>query len=214
MRYKGVLFDLDGTIVDTTDLIIHTFQHTFKEVLGIEVSRADVIKDWGLPLYDTMKSYDTERAQYLTDFYREYNAIKHDELIKPIKNVASTLQELHNMGVVCAVVTTKLSSVAQRGLDIFNLQKYMQDVIGSDKCQHHKPHPEPVLRGLKSLNLPADDCLMVGDSPYDLLSANYAGVKSIGVSWSIFPLEKLIKEGNPCCMIDDIKEILPIVKGE
>ena len=215
LAIKGILFDLDGTLVDTTGLIIDSFHYTIEMVLGRTTSQEEILSYWGMTLRDSMYAYSPEKREELIQVYRHYNETMHDKLIKPFPKVQETLHELSQLGIKCAIVTSKMTHTAKRGLEIFNLHTYVEDIIGMDKCQHHKPHPEPVLNGLAALNLAAHECLMVGDSVQDLQAAHNAGVPAVGVAWSLlYPSGTLTSQAQPDYIIQNMPDLLKIIKGE
>lgn len=116
-----------------------------------------------------MENYvDKNQVETLCAVYREFNLKYHDELIKPFPGVKETLSVLQQRGIKMAVVTSKKVPMAKRGLQCMGLETYIEAVIGCDICQHHKPHPEPMEKALSALKLKAEECLCIGDSPFDL----------------------------------------------
>lgn len=212
MNYKGILFDLDGTLLDTSGLIIHTFEYAFEKVLNRKISRAEILRYWGVPLADAMQELSPEHWEELLSVYREYNVTKHDELVMPFPDVNQTLHQLTQAGIKCAVVSSKLATVVKQGLRLYNMDEYFVEVIGAEHCTQHKPHPEPVLRGLAALNMGAQECIMVGDTEFDILSAQAAGVRSVAVSWSLLYPQPLLERVKPDYIIHNMSEILEIVK--
>lgn len=209
MGYKGILFDLDGTLLDTTDLIIKSFQHTVKAHYDREVDVDLVLRYFGKPLRAAMEVIGPEKVDELIQTYREYNLIHHDSLAKSFAGVAEVIQELFNQGLLMAIVTSKTQATAIRGLKLFDMDKYFPVIIGCEQSTNHKPHPEPVLVALAELGLTADECLMVGDSPADLASGKAAGTKTAAVSWTVLPMESLLAE-NPDYVLDTLADLLPL----
>lgn len=209
MGFKGVLFDLDGTLLDTTDLIIKSFQHTIRVHYNRPVDLEIVRAYFGQPLRAALEVLGPDDVDDLIQTYREFNLLHHDELAKSFAGVAETVQELYNAGVLLAVVTSKSQTTAIRGLKLFDMDKYFPVVIGSEQCQNHKPHPEPVQLALAELGLTAGECLMVGDSPADIASARAAGVKTAAVRWTELPIETLLVE-HPDFVLTTMAELLPI----
>lgn len=212
MRYKGILFDLDGTLLDTSALIIQTFQYSFAKVVNKQISRADILNYWGVPLSTAMQELEPDNWQELLRVYREYNTTVHDQLVQPYPLVKETLQELHNQGIKCAVVSSKLSPVVKQGLKLYGLEGYFVDIIGAEHCTQHKPYPEPVLKGLAALNLTAPECLMVGDTEFDILAAQNAAMHSVAVAWSLLYPQPLLSRTQPTYIIDTMPELLKIIK--
>ena len=110
------------------------------------------------------------------------------------------------------VVTSKTEKTAWRGLRLFHLDGYIQHVVGIESTQQHKPHPEPVEKGLAHLGLPASACLMVGDSPADIASGHAAGLKTAAVSWTLVPWENL-EASKPDHVLQTINDLVFLVTG-
>lgn len=213
MTIKAILFDLDGTLINTTNLIIKSFQHTIRVHYNKEVDVNDVIAYFGKPLREAMEYLGADKVDELISTYREFNHKYHDELTTEYEGVKDTIQTLFNDGIKLAVVTSKMSTTARRGLRLFNMDKFFTVIIGVDECTMHKPHPEPVLNAMKRLNVKSQDCLMIGDSPFDLISAKKAGVKTAAVRWTEVPWEQILAE-KPDYVLDTMKDLLNIVNGE
>lgn len=168
MRYKGILFDLDGTLLDTNDLIIKSFQHTIAVHYKREVDIDIVRTFFGKTAREALEFLGPDKVEEMTKTFREYQNIHHDQLAKIFAGVAEVIQELYNSGVFLGIVTSKKYDTAMRGLKLFDMDKYFSVVIGADQCQNTKPHPEPVQLALNKLGLAPQNCLMVGDSPFDI----------------------------------------------
>jgi pyrophosphatase PpaX len=203
------LFDLDGTLLDTNTLIVNSFKHTFRYHYQKEISTEEIYEYFGKTLRAAMENLGPDMVDDLIKTYREYNLAHHDELTIAFAGVVEVIQILYNEGILLAVVTSKTHNTALRGLKLFNLDKYFRTIIGVEQCQYHKPHPEPVLTALNHLGLVPNDCLMIGDSPADLISAKSAGVKTAAVQWSRIPFEHLIRQ-NPDYILETIYDLLSI----
>ncbi|CQR74527.1 Pyrophosphatase PpaX [Sporomusa ovata DSM 2662] len=213
MRFKGILFDLDGTLIDTSNLIVRSFQHTFIQHYGRALTPQEVYAFFGKPLRDAMEHYGPDKVDELITTYRDFNLTYHDELTTGFASVPETMQKLYNNGILLAIVTSKSKSTAIRGLKLFAMDKYFSVVIGHEECQKHKPHPEPVLRALEQIKLAPAECLMVGDSPFDLASARAAGVKTAAVRWTQIAWHQLLAE-QPDYVLTTIEDLLTICNIE
>lgn len=209
MTYKGLLFDLDGTLLDTTTLIVNSFKHTFRYHYNKELDTNDIYEYFGKTLRVAMENFGPDKVEELIKTYREYNLAHHDELTAAFTGVAEVIQQLYSEGILLAIVTSKTHATALRGLKLFNLDKYFHTIIGVEQCLHHKPDPEPVITAINSLGLSPDDCLMIGDSPADLKSAQSANVKTAAVRWTKVPWE-LLKKQKPDYVLTTIYDLLPI----
>jgi pyrophosphatase PpaX len=192
---KGILFDLDGTLIDTNELIISSYRYTLKSQLRLEVSREEIIGYFGEPLMITLGRYcSAEQLPQLVKCYREYNLARHDTLTKSFPGVREALQLLKSRGLLIAVVTSKMRDTAQKGLALLNLLEHIDVLVGFEDTAKHKPDPGPVQKALEYLALDPSQVLMVGDSPYDVRSAHGAGVRCGVVEYSIFERGQLEKE--------------------
>lgn len=190
---RCALFDLDGTLIDTNGLIIDSFQHVFRSRLGLELAARDITPFFGEPLPRTIARWaPPERVPALVDAYRAYNHEMHDVLTRPIAGVGEMLRALKAAGLKLGVTTSKMTPTALRGLRLFGLEGYFDAIVGMDQTTRHKPEPEPVLTTLERMGeAPGIDCLMVGDSPFDLLAGRAAGVRTVAVAWSALSSDRL-----------------------
>ncbi|OXM85020.1 pyrophosphatase PpaX [Paenibacillus rigui] len=208
---QTVLFDLDGTIIDTNELIIQSFLHTFEGVTPEPVTREHIIPNMGRPLVEQMQ-YFTGRTEVedLVQKYRAFNVGKHDDLVTEFPRVKETVAQLHAAGIKLGIVTSKVRLTSLMGLKLCGLSDYFQTIVSVDDVQKAKPDPEGIRKAMKELGSSPETTLMVGDSHYDIDAAHNAGVQSAGVAWSMKGIEYL-KSYNPTYIIDDITELLPIV---
>ena len=213
MQIKGILFDFDGTIANTIDLIIATFEHTCQEVLGFTPEREKIVATFGLPLPEAMiaLSGKPELVETMRDAYREYNNAHHDDMIRPIPGVQETLEHLKAQGIKLAVVTSKKPPMLRRGLDCLQLTPYFDATVALGDTKESKPHPAPMLAACAKLGLQPEECLCVGDSPFDLQSGRSAGAKTVAVRYTAFGWEKLLEEGRPDFVIARPQELLELV---
>ncbi|WP_281890798.1 pyrophosphatase PpaX [Paenibacillus sp. YYML68] len=213
---RTVLFDLDGTILDTNELIIQSFIHTFDGVTPEPVTRDHIIPNMGRPLQEQMMYFTGRSRDQVDDLvtkYREYNIRRHDELVQAFPYVAETLHTLREAGVKLGVVTSKMRRTTDMGLKLTGILDYFGSVITVDDVERAKPDPEGIFKAIAELGGKPEETLMVGDSHYDLEAAHNAGVACVGVSWSLKGLEYL-RQYNPTYLIDDMRELLPIVGVE
>ncbi len=213
MKYKTLLFDLDGTIINTNELIINSFLYTLDRYFPGKYNRELLIPHLGKTLYEQMESFgDKKIAEEMVQVYREHNLRTHDDMVKEFPYVKEVLHDLYSLGHTMGIVTTKMKSTALMGLKLFELDKLMSTVIGYEDTKQHKPDPAPIHLAIERLEADPKTTLMVGDSQYDIEAANIAGITSIGVGWSLKGRE-FINQFNPDYMIDDMRELIPIVRG-
>lgn len=208
----AVLFDLDGTLIDTYDLILVTFRHATREVLGRTIPDEELMAKVGQPLATQMWDFtdDASVQQELVAAYREYNARVHGDLIKLFPGTVDMLERLKDAGVPLGVVTSKRHVSAVQGLASFNLEHYFDFLIGSDDWPEHKPHPGPVAHGCDRLGLAHEQVLYVGDSPFDIQSGNAAGCATAAVLWGMFPQGVLAAE-HPTYVCANQCELAPLL---
>ncbi|MDR1183312.1 MAG: HAD-IA family hydrolase [Coriobacteriales bacterium] len=192
---KAILFDLDGTLLDTKELILASFRYATREVLGEQLPDEVILPYIGIPLIYQMQAIAAEHADRLLEVYREHNARTHDELIRYFEGTREMLNELSAEGRRLAVVTSKRNESALHGLAHFDLLEYFEFVIGSDDTAVHKPEPEPLLLAAKRLGLAPDTCIYVGDSPFDMQAARAAGILAVAALWGMFSREQLWEAG-------------------
>lgn len=211
MMIRNVLFDLDGTIVDTNELILESFLHVLNDKLAMEITRDQLIPKMGGPLVDQFQYFTgrTNVDQQVAD-YRKYNLKRHDEMVSVFPYVNDVVQAFSHQGIKMGVVTTKVRDTTNRVLQMFDLLPFMQTVITLDDVKHAKPHPEPVQRAMTELQADPKETVMVGDSSFDIVSAQQAGAWSAGVAWSLKGSAALTVY-NPDWMLNDMRDLYDIV---
>jgi pyrophosphatase PpaX len=212
MNINTILFDLDGTLIDTNELIISSFLHTLNKFYPNKYQREDVLPFMGPPLYETFVEIDKERVQELIDTYREYNIANHDLLVKEFEGVFETVQWLKQQGYKLAIVTTKMSNVVMMGLKLTKLDPFFDVVVAIDHVTNPKPHPEPIEKALQQLNAKPEEALMVGDNHHDILAGKHAGTKTAGVAWSVKGREHLAQY-EPDFMLGKMSDLKDILGG-
>ncbi len=203
---KAVLFDLDGTLLDTIELILTSFRHATTTVLGEALPDAVLLKNVGVPLAVQMREFDELRAEELLAVYRAHNGEIHDEYVKCYPEVPETLHELADRGMPMGVVTSKSRLVAERGLAITGLAEMFDAVITCDDTERHKPDPEPLLSCARALGVDLRYCVYVGDSPHDVRAARAGGAVPVAVTWGVSSAADLRAEG-PVAVIDRMGQL-------
>jgi pyrophosphatase PpaX len=190
VRFPVVLFDFDGTIVDSGAIILASFRHASREVLGEEVPDLQVrAMLGGASLHEQMAAIAPTRVEELVAAYRRHNAPLHDEL-ECCAGMLDVLDRLHAEGRRLGIVTAKRHETVELAFARLPLRDYFEVIVGADDTERHKPDPEPILFALERLGARAEDAAYVGDSPFDVGAARAAGVHAIGVTWGgIHPLE-------------------------
>lgn len=190
---QGVLFDNDGTLVDTYDLILRSFNHATQTVLGHTLPASVVMEKVGQQLVTQIADFSDDPAerQAIWDAYQDFNRAHHDSEVQLFPGVKPVLEELRDAGFALGVVTSKRHVLCQRGLDVTGIADYFSCLIGKEDCPTFKPAPGPVLAGATALGLDPSCCLYIGDSPYDLQSGTAAGTRTMAALWGMFAPEEL-----------------------
>jgi len=191
--YQTVLFDLDGTLIDSVDLIVDSYLHTFT-VHGLpRLSRDEILAGIGTPLRAVFSNFSEDDADITAWIatYREFNLAHHDQRVRAFPGVVDMVLALKRAGRRLALVTSKNRKGAIRGLELVGLGDAMEVIVGSDDVERPKPHPEPVERALAALGMPAESCVFVGDSHHDIHAGRSAGTWTAGVTWGPFAREQL-----------------------
>ncbi|KQO18935.1 pyrophosphatase [Paenibacillus sp. Leaf72] len=202
-----MLFDLDGTIIDTNELIIRSFLDALQGVVPADFSREHIIPSMGQPLTMQMQQFSgLEDVTHLVAAYREVNLRLHDEYVKPFDYVVEVIRNLHEQGIQIGIVTTKMRLTTERGLKYVGLSDYIDTIVTIDDVTNPKPHPEPVSMAIAALGADPATTLMLGDSSVDILSAEAAGALPVGVAWSMKG-SQLLRDSGAQYVIDDMREL-------
>jgi pyrophosphatase PpaX len=206
---EAVLFDLDGTLIDTVALILASMRHATAAVLGEALPDDVLLHNVGVPLRVQMGEFSAERAEELLAAYRAHNALVHDELVAEYPGTEEGLESLRSGGYRLAVVTSKSREVAMRGLSAFDLQGYFETVVGYEDTAIHKPEPEPLLEAARRLGVSIGSCAYVGDSPHDMNAALAAGAVPVAALWG--PFRERVTEPGPAAGIESVGELAELL---
>ena len=210
-----VIFDFDGTLADTKENIILTFQMTMKE-LGVEIkSRQECAATIGLTLEDAFKvlypGMAAEKYVLLRDTYRRIFKENRKILVPGLfPEVMETLEELQRRGYLMSIASSRQSPSLQSFLEDMKIAHLFEYAVGGDNVEHPKPAPDAVLQILRHYNLSAEEAFVVGDMPFDINMATNAGVKSCGVTWGNADAAQL-KESGANYIIDKMSQLLEIL---
>lgn len=202
---KAVLFDFDGTLINTNDLIFESYRIAFRTVLKREPTTEEMLKFYGRPLRASMMEY-TDAAERLCDVYRKFNDENHDKMVMEFPGVREGVVELKKKGYSLGIVTSKRLHMVERGLKIIKLDGFFDTIVTPDDTQKAKPDPEPVLCGCGKLGVIPKDAIYVGDSVFDMESAKRAGTKLCAVEYSLTPKSQLLTF-SPEFFVDSIKTL-------
>jgi len=205
-----VLFDLDGTIVDTNELIIQSFMHALKGVAPDSFGREHIIPGMGQPLTMQLRHFSgRDNIEDLAQAYRAYNLLRHDEMVSLFPGVAEVIPVLRGAGIRLGIVTTKMRATTIRALELLGLFPHMETIVSLDDVEQAKPHPEPVAKAIAALGAEPAATLMVGDSAVDMQSAIAAGAVPVGVAWSLKGADNLFEAGA-AHMLYEMKDLLTL----
>jgi len=192
---EAVLFDLDGTLIDTVALILDSFRYTTRIVFGEALPDEELMAGVGKPLIRQMTEFAPDRAEELVRVYREYNAARHDEMVAEYPGTEAVLAHIDALGLPMAVVTSKGVPMTLRGIRRFGLERYFRVVVTADDVPLHKPDPYPLRHAAELLGLDIERCAYVGDSPHDMEAARAAGCVAIAALWGAFPTHAVLAPG-------------------
>jgi pyrophosphatase PpaX len=208
MRFPVVLFDFDGTVIDSGAIILASMRHATKTVLGRDIPDEELGRAvGGSGLVEQMRLLDPERVDELVATYRAHNEPLHAELAE-CAGMTDALTILKGEGRKLGVVTAKRRETVSLAFSYLPLEHFFDVVVGSDDTERHKPDPEPLVHALGLLGARPDDAVYVGDSPFDVRAAKAAGIHAVAVTWGgIHPRERLEAEG-PDAVVETPGELL------
>ena len=212
--FDPVVFDLDGTVVDTVELIVESFRFATRTVLGEGLPDDVIIAGVGQPLMFQMERLSEEHAQELCDVYREYNHRRHDELIRGYDGVAELLEGLKAANRRLGIVTSNSRDTTRMAFRAVGLAEHFDVVVTASDTTEHKPSPVPLLLCLDRLGAGAGGSIYVGDSPYDMQAGAAAGMATAAVAWGVFGKEALLAAA-PDYWLEEPRELLALcLQGE
>jgi pyrophosphatase PpaX len=222
---KAILFDLDGTLIDTTELILYCFNHSWKTICGQTHSPDVFVATMGIPLKNAMHKLlgatdglhleqigELRTAGFVESLVREYrscNAANHDRLARPFPGMDLVVAKLRDRGYAVGVVTSKSREFAQRGLRLCALLEFMEVFISMDDTSIHKPRPEPLLLALERLQVVPRHAVYVGDSRHDMQAGRAAGMRTVAALWGPVPRAELELE-KPDVLAESPEALLEI----
>lgn len=212
MKINTILFDLDGTLVDSNELILETFRQTFNQFQPMNhYSHSDLLEMMGPPLYETFQVVSSDEAiiQEMIQFYREtYKRIEFD-YIQIYPDTIEMLKHFKDKNFNLGIVTTKFQESAVPSMKHYHIDEYITVIIGLDDVDNYKPHPEPIYKALSKFST-IENAVMVGDNATDLLAGKNAGILTCGVDWSL--KRGPLLETKPDFWIRDFKELIKIIE--
>ncbi|MBX3173710.1 MAG: HAD-IA family hydrolase [Gemmatimonadaceae bacterium] len=211
-RNYAVLFDLDGTLVDSIGLLIASMEYAY-EGRALRPS----VREWtnliGTPLDQMLGLWAEDEADVarLRARYREHQLEHHDRMVTAYPGTVDSVRALHAEGFTLGVVTSKLETGARRALKLIGVEECFTTVVGIEATTRHKPEPEPVLEALSRLGVPAARAVFVGDSTHDMHAGNAAGVETAAVLWGPYSRTDL-EPTKPRHWLMAMPEVVPLAR--
>lgn len=185
-KINTILFDFDGTVMDTNNVIINSWQHTYRALENREEDVAKILSSFGEPLDITVKKvFPNVPADKAIAIYRSYHYDNFGELITVFPGMRELLRELDDRDYKLGLVTSRLRKTTMEGLEKYGLADYFDVIITAEDTDKHKPDPAPVNIALEKLDSLPEESLMLGDTMFDILCARNAGVRSVLVGWAM-----------------------------
>jgi pyrophosphatase PpaX len=214
-RFDAVLFDLDGTLLDSAELILTSYRHTLV-AHGLPLPEdAEIRTGVGQPLEKQFSRWvqDTDEIARMVDTYRAHNLTIHDEMAAAFPGVNELVHKLHQHGTKLAIVTSKRREGTLRGLKKLGLADRFEVIITCDEVDRPKPHPEPVERALTALGgVDPARAVFVGDSTHDVHSGKAAGVHTVAVAWGVAAPE-VLRDARPHSFVEDVRALAELLLG-
>jgi len=212
VRFRIVLFDLDGTLIDSGAIILASMRYAVTTVLGREIPDEELgLSIGGQGLVAQMNAIDAEHADALLEAYRVHNDELH-ETLEAFDELLDVLPTLKKEGRQLGLVTAKRHRTVALAFDRFPaLASAFDVVVAHEDTERHKPAPEPVLLAVEKLGGSPADAVYIGDSPFDVGAAKAAGVFAVAVGWGgIHPDERLLAE-KPDAFVRSPEELLRVI---
>jgi pyrophosphatase PpaX len=211
-RIRAVLYDFDGTLADSTELIMRCYRHTMREHLGHVPPDEEWLSGFGMTLETQLRRFARDDAEFegMLESYRSHQNTIHDELLRPFPGAAETVAELERRGVGLAIVTSKHRRGALRGMELCGIVSHFDVIVTPEDVVEPKPHPEPVLFALRKLGVAPEEALFVGDSPHDIAAGQAAGTRTAGALWGPFPRATL-EAARPDVLLREQADVLRLL---
>jgi pyrophosphatase PpaX len=208
MRFPVVLFDLDGTVIDSGAIILASMRHAAKEVLGAEVSDEELMAAVGGPgLEAQMRTIAPDRVEELVTVYRAHNEPLHD-VLECCAGMEDVLVRLKDEGRRLGIVTAKRRQTVELAFARLPIEHLFEVVVGGDETERHKPDPEPLLLALERLDARPEEAAYVGDAPFDVKAAKAAGLYAVGVTWGGIHARELLEAEEADALVDTPEDLL------
>ncbi|MCL1906575.1 MAG: HAD-IA family hydrolase [Propionibacteriaceae bacterium] len=210
--YPIVIFDIDGTLINTIDLIVASYRHALMSVVGEEGDETEIRRWIGRPLMDAFGSLHPDKAPELLDTYLEWNHQHTPEMLAEYEGVSQMIDDLLDSSLRIGAATSKRREPARWCLELAGLAGRVPLLAAAEDTTAHKPHPEPLLHALAHLGGHPSEAVYVGDAVVDIQAAHAAGMDSIAVTWGA-GVERDLRDGQPTAMVNTIGQLTNILLG-
>ena len=186
-----LIFDFDGTLMDTNNVIIQSWQQVYRKYTGHDGDMDYILSTFGEPLEESMENaFPDVPVDESVDTYRTWHSEHYWDMIELFPEIAEMLKEAKSRGYKLAIATSRMEQTLYLGLEKYNLTNLFDTIVTVEEVVNHKPEPDCLLKVLEKLDVPPERAVMVGDSRLDMMCAHNAGVKAILVGWSITVTER------------------------
>lgn len=208
---EAVLFDFDGTLADTTEMILQCYRHTMTTHLGECPPDERWLEGFGTPLETQIALFarDEDEVAAMLETYKSHQRALMESMLSPFPGAVEAVAELDRRGVRLAIVTSRLKRATLRGLELCGLMDHFEVVITPEDVTNPKPDPEPVKLALERLGVNAERAWFVGDSPHDVVAGQGAGVRTAAALWGPFP-RRTLEEAGPDRLLERLDEVLAL----
>ena len=212
-RIRAVLYDFDGTLADSTELIMQCYRHTMRTHRGLCPPDEEWLSGFGRPLESQMVRFarDPAEVEAMLDTYRIYQEELTDALMRPFPGAVETVAELERRGYRLAIVTSRRRRATLRGMELCGLVSHFDVIVTPEDVTEAKPHPEPVLFALEKLGVAPGEALFVGDSPHDVAAGRAAGTRTAAALWGPFPRAAL-EMARPDALLNEQRDVLGLLE--
>jgi pyrophosphatase PpaX len=211
MRFPVVLFDLDGTVIDSGAIILASMRHAARTVLGRDIPDERLLATVGGPgLEAQMRELDPARVDELVRVYRAHNEPLH-ETLECCLGMEDVLVRLKEEGRRLGIVTAKRRVTVELAFAKLPIARFFDTVVGGDETTRHKPDPEPLLLALERLAASPGESAYVGDSPFDMRAAKAGGLHAVGVTWGRIHDRARLESEQPDAVVDTAEELLGVL---
>ncbi|HET8655232.1 MAG TPA: HAD-IA family hydrolase [Longimicrobiaceae bacterium] len=209
---RAVLYDFDGTLADTTELVLQCYRHT----MGLHLGKVPPDEQWlcgfGRPLPEQLLRFARDETQRdaMLETYMRYQEERYAGSLRPFPRAVETVAELESQGVALAIVTSRHQRSTLLGLDLCGLTRHFGVIVTPADARRAKPFPDPVLVALERLGVAAAEAVFVGDSPHDMAAGRAAGTHTAAALWGPVPRADLEAQ-QPDFFLREPTDVLALV---